>query len=158
MCLSLRSQRAQWVMRNSQTAKQQTDLIKLAVQLFIFPLLPLLHSEIVPSFNTEPYPFVPLLFCLLCDLNKLGIKWGGRRDLGDEACQNVNRWQGVLMRRVMERKGAIMWWKERSIPWKPGHEKKWLMRPDVKLMLHRVLSQTERSTIWFCFWIEKPLP
>lgn len=83
----------QWVMRNSLTANwfHQTwsTTLHFSFPFSPFPTLYFLFS----SFHTFSFSSVSFF----CHVNKLESKWGGRSDMGDEACQNVNRWQAVQM-------------------------------------------------------------
>lgn len=133
---SLQSLRAWWVMRNSLTVCRHAS--RLHRTWFTTP-----HPPFFPS-HTLPFPFFShhtlvtvflILFFLLPSKQireqMRGEEWYGW--WGMPECQQMG---GGGAQRERER----MWWKGKSIPWKPILEKKWLMKPDVWLLLAWIIT------------------
>lgn len=144
--VSLHPLRAQWLMRNSLTVKQQCKQIssnlicKSQGLYFSLPLfLPTFsHFHLCSLHTLFTFILIPIFL-----LPSKQIREQMRREewygwWGMPECQHMT--SSTDGGREKRRKREGMWWKAKSIPQKPRLEKKWLMRPDVKLLLAWIIA------------------
>lgn len=145
--VSLHSLRARWVMRNSLTVKRHAN--RFYQTWFTTPQFFFLAPSSLPTFFSILPPHLLVTFILSPPflLPSKQIKEQMRREewygwWGMPKCQQMTSSAdgGREGEEKKEKERERMWWKEKSIPWKLRLEKKWLMRPDVRLLLAWIIA------------------